>query len=119
MTKGFLKREFGRSDGNLYEGELVDVDGALDQNNGDRSAAGRDVAPLLAAMRSPAITNSLAELSQVLDVEQFARLMAVEVLMGHADGYCLCWSLMHRSQAAGREIWELEWRNGMLKPGRR
>ena len=41
--------------------------------------------------------------------------MAVEVLMGHADGYCLYWWLMYRPQAAGREIWELEWRNGMLK----
>ena len=91
ITKGFLKREFARSDGNLYEGELVDVDGALDQDNGDRSAAGRDAAPLLAAMRSPAITNGLAELSKVLNVEQFARFMAVEVLMGHADGYCLFW----------------------------
>ena len=89
VTRDYLKRQFGRGDGSLYEGELTDVAGRLDQDNGDRSQAGRDLAPLLAALRGPAVTNGLAELGKVLNVEQFARFMAAEVLVGHSDGYCL------------------------------
>ena len=89
ISKTFLEREFGSREGNLYEGENADVDGPLHQGNGDRQTGGQDLAPLLAALRNPALTNGLEELRKVLNVDEFARFMAVEILVGHRDGYCL------------------------------
>ncbi|MEI6297903.1 MAG: CotH kinase family protein, partial [bacterium] len=89
ISKTFLEREFGSREGNLYEGENADVDGPLHQGNRDRQTGGQDLAPLLAALRNPALTNGLEELRKVLNVDEFARFMAVEILVGHRDGYCL------------------------------
>ena len=89
ISKNFLEREFGHRDGNLYEGEHADVDGPLHQGNGERESGAQDLRPLLAALHNPAVTNGLAELRKVLNVEQCARFMAGEILVGHRDGYCL------------------------------
>jgi hypothetical protein len=89
VTDDFLDRTFGNHSGSLYEGELSDVDGAMKQERGTRNRAGEGLSPLVEAAERTDATNGLAELRKVLDVERFARFMAVEVLIGQLDGYCL------------------------------
>lgn len=85
VNKGFLKREFGFAGGNLYEGETKDIDQHLDQENGDEVSQ-KDLQALVQAARAPA-AERLAKLSRVLDLDQFTRFVAMEMLLGSVDGY--------------------------------
>jgi spore coat protein H len=85
VNKGFLKREFGFAGGNLYEGESKDIDQPLDQENGD-DVSQKDLRALAAAARAPA-GERWTKLGAVLDVEQFTRFVALEMLLGSVDGY--------------------------------
>ena len=85
VNKGFLKREFGFAGGNLYEGETKDIDQHLDQENGDDFSQ-KDLLDLAAAARAPR-ADRLTKLSAALDVDQFARFLAMEMLLGSVDGY--------------------------------
>ena len=85
VNKGFLKREFGFAGGNLYEGETKDIDQHLDQENGD-DVSQKDLLELAAAARTPR-ADRLMKLSAVLDVDQFTRYLAMEMLLGSVDGY--------------------------------
>ncbi len=85
VNKSFLKREFGFAGGNLYEGETKDIDQHLDQENGD-DVSQKDLLALVAAARAPR-ADRLMKISAVLDVDQFARYLALEMLLGSVDGY--------------------------------
>ena len=85
VNKGFLKREFSFAGGNLYEGETKDIDQHLDQENGD-DVSQKDLLALVAAARAPR-ADRLMKISAVLDVDQFARYLALEMLLGSVDGY--------------------------------
>ena len=85
VNKGFLKREFGFAGGNLYEGETKDIDQHLDQENGD-DVSQKDLLELAAAARTPR-ADRLTKLGAVLDVDQFTRFLAMEMLLGSVDGY--------------------------------
>ncbi len=85
VNKGFLKREFGFAGGNLYEGETKDIDQHLDQENGDDFSQ-KDLLDLVAAARTPR-ADRLTKLSASLDVDQFTRFLAMEMLLGSVDGY--------------------------------
>jgi spore coat protein H len=89
VTGDFLDRTFGNHAGSLYEGELSDVDGAMKQERGDRKRAVEGLSPLVEAAERTDAANGLAELRKVLDVDRFARFMAVEILTGQLDGYSL------------------------------
>jgi hypothetical protein len=88
MNKPFLKRHFQRTDGNLYEGYLADVDRALDQDAGTRTNQA-DVRALFSATLLENPTARFTQLSRVLDVDRFASFAAMEVLLSHWDGYCI------------------------------
>ncbi len=85
MNKNLLKREFGHAGGNLYEGETKDIDQHLDQENGDDTTQ-KDLQTLAAAARQPAAKRMQA-LRAVLDVEEFASFLAMEMLTASVDGY--------------------------------
>jgi len=88
MNKGFLKRNFHDSSGNLYEGYLRDINGRLDQDNGSETSQ-RDVRTLFAACQVPDLTERFQRLNKLLDVDRFASFAAMEMLIAHWDGYTL------------------------------
>jgi spore coat protein CotH len=88
MNKRFLKQHFKSSKGNLYEGYLLDIDAPLDQDNGETSDQ-RDVQALLGACTISDPAERFRQLSRVLDVDRFISFVAMEMLIGHWDGYAI------------------------------
>ena len=88
MNKDFLKREFGNGKGNLYEAFLQDLDGRVEQDNGDDESR-EDLRALcnVCAIADPA--KRWEQLNKTLDVERFASFIAMELLTGHWDGYAI------------------------------
>ena len=86
MNQDFLMREFGNSKGNLYEGDLQDIDQALEQDNGNDRSRG-DLRALLEATRESELSRRIRLLQERLDVERFLTYAATEVFLGHRDGY--------------------------------
>jgi spore coat protein CotH len=86
MNKRFLKQHFQSAKGNLYEGYLQDIDSRLEQDNGDPGNQ-QDVRALVAAcsIRDPA--ERFKRLDKLLDVDRFVSFTAMEILIGHWDGY--------------------------------
>ena len=88
MNKDFLKRQFGTGKGNLYEGYLQDVDGRLEQDNGDDQTQA-DVQALRKACAVPDPAERWKRLNSVLDVDRFLSFVAMELLTTHWDGYAI------------------------------
>jgi len=88
MNKRFLKRHFKDSKGNLYEGYLQDINTRLDQDNGEQKSQS-DVRALLAACKTPDVSERFQRLDHLLDIERFASFAAMEMLIAHWDGYTL------------------------------
>jgi spore coat protein H len=87
--KVFLKRHFGSAQGNLYEGSNNDVADRLEQDHGEPGSDQADLATLAAACAEPDLAQRWQRLRAVLDVDHFVSFMALEVLVGHRDGYSL------------------------------
>ncbi|MBX3744491.1 MAG: CotH kinase family protein [Verrucomicrobiae bacterium] len=86
--KPFLRRHFSDVGGNLYDGGfLEDVHPGLDTNSGDDESDRSDIERLLEAVHGSIAGNRWERLSGVLDVERFARFLAMEILTCHWDGY--------------------------------
>ena len=89
-NKQFLKRHFKDAGGNLYEAALgMDISDSLEVKSGDAPEDRRALSTLLRAVREPNLTNRCAEISRALDMDRFFTFMALEVMIGHWDGYCL------------------------------
>jgi spore coat protein H len=91
FTEDFLGCYFKQVGGNLYEpGEGHDVNQRLKRNS--VQAPKQDRAGLEAvadaALEADAATR-WPRLQRALDVDQFVAFMAMEVMVGHRDGYCL------------------------------
>ena len=86
MNKRFLKQHFTSSRGNLYEAYLQDIDGRLEQDNGELGDQS-DLRALLAACRVREPDERFQQINKVLDVDRFVSFTAMEILMGHWDGY--------------------------------
>jgi len=90
FDKPFLKRHFGHAKGNLYEGGFVqDIDIDLEKDLGEDKNDRADLKTLLAACREPDIALRFSRLEELLDIEQFLTFMAMEMMLGHWDGYTL------------------------------
>lgn len=88
--KPFLRKHFSNVDGNLYEGAFAgDVDQKLSVNSGDQPEDHSDLDRLLRAIRDRDRSGLWTRLTQVLDVDRFATMLALEVLTCHWDGYSL------------------------------
>jgi spore coat protein H len=88
MNKRFLRRHFQSAKGNLYETYVEDINTQMDQDNGE-STDQADVRALVAACEIADPVERYRAVSQRLDVEQFASFGAMEVLVGHWDGYTM------------------------------
>jgi hypothetical protein len=90
VAEEFLAAHFGNPEGNLYDtGPGHDVDEALQKEAGNGPDDRRDLLALAGAAREPNLATRWAALGAVLDRDRFVTFMALEVLTGHRDGYCL------------------------------
>ncbi len=90
FDRQFLKRHFGHAKGNLYEGGFVqDIDIDLEKDRGENPQERSDLKGLLAACRDPDVSLRWSRLEQLLDIEAFITFMALEMMLGHWDGYTL------------------------------
>ena len=91
FAEEFLARSFRHPNGNLYDlavgGHDVNEPMAKDFGSGpgDRS----DLAAVAAAALETDLTKRWARLQRTVDMERFISFMAMEILLGHRDGYCL------------------------------
>ncbi len=91
FTEDFLACYFKQVGGNLYEpGEGHDVNQRLKRNSVQAPRQGRAA---LEALAEAALETDPARrwlrLEATLDVNRFVTFMAMEVMVGHRDGYCL------------------------------
>jgi hypothetical protein len=88
MNKRFLKQHFSSAKGNLYEAYLQDIDVPLEQDGGEASGQS-DVRALLAACSIVDPAERFKSVGKVLDVDKFMSFAAMEILVGHWDGYTI------------------------------
>jgi hypothetical protein len=107
IDERFLAARFAGDGGLLVEGTLSDVRpgwlGTFETKVGSDAAAQRHLAAVAAALARP--TDELvAALAAEIDIDAFLRFWAVEVLVGHRDGYAGNANnfFLHRDPAAGR-----------------
>ncbi len=83
----FLQRAFGTTAGNLYDGGFCqDVDAELQKDGGDGPADHSDLQRLCTACRGVDATREKA-LGAVVDANAFIDFLALELMLGHWDGY--------------------------------
>src|SRR6185503_17857030 len=84
----FIQRHFADARGPLYEGRfLSDIDQPPIVAYGSTNQNSVTIEQLLAAARETNPTKRRASLEAVLDLERFSRLLALELLSWHGDGY--------------------------------
>jgi hypothetical protein len=88
MNKRFLKQHFSGAKGNLYEAYLQDIDAPLEQDGGEVTDQS-DVRALLKACSIPDPVERFKGVGKVLDVDKFMSFAAMEILVGHWDGYTI------------------------------
>jgi spore coat protein H len=90
IKKPFLKRAFGDDGGNLYEGRVSDFNSGLvrsfELKTNERK---HDRSDLQTVLRALAVTDDELwdALDAVIDMDEFLTFWAMEVLVGHTDGY--------------------------------
>ena len=90
FTPEFLSRYFRDTTGNLYDtGRGHDIDELLEKDLGANPDDRSDLKALTAAAREPDLKKRWAQLQQTLDMDRFLSFMALEIMLGHRDGYCL------------------------------
>lgn len=90
FSKSFLEREFGGKNDVLMEGTLSDftpdLTSTFEVKEGDTALAEEKIRAVTAILSSNP-ENLLEQLSQHIDLDQFFRFWATEVLTAHWDGY--------------------------------
>lgn len=90
IDRDFLVRHFADPRGNLYDGgTAVDLDALVERDEGKHGVPGADLQALVAACRHEDPAERQAAIAERLDVEAFITFMALEMMSGHWDGYCL------------------------------
>jgi spore coat protein H len=91
FTEDFLGCYFKQVGGNLYEpGEGHDVNQRLKRNSVQAPRQDRAALEALAdAAQEPDAESRWPRLERALEVDEFVAFMAMEVMVGHRDGYCL------------------------------
>ncbi len=92
FTRGFLGQHFARADGNLSEpepGPGADVSGPMRRSVGSGVGDGSDLRRLAETARLPGLEDRWQSLGSVLDTNRFLTFLAMEILVGHRDGYAL------------------------------
>ena len=90
LKKPFMKRVFGDDSGTIYEGTLSDFregwTGSFDQKTLESQGPGPHIAAVTDALLVPD-EQLLDALDAVIDLDQFMTFWALEVVVGHWDGY--------------------------------
>ncbi len=91
FSQEFLARFFPHPDGNLYDiaREGHDVNEAMEKDFGKGPDDRSDLEALAAAALEPDLRRRRQRIDRTLDVDRFVSFMAMEILLGHRDGYCL------------------------------
>jgi spore coat protein H len=89
VNKDFLDRHFDKSKGNLYEGDGTDITDKLDNDSDNLSKDQADIKALAEAAKDSNPEQRWKKLQTVLDVDRFLAFTAMEVLLGHTNGYAL------------------------------
>jgi hypothetical protein len=90
FTEDFLALYFRHTNGNLYDtGAGHDVDEDLKKDLGPNPEDRSDLEALAFAAGEPDLARRWQQLQRTLDVDRFLSFMAMEILLGHRDGYCL------------------------------
>jgi spore coat protein CotH len=85
----FLRNWFTKPGGNLYDGGFCrEIDQPLSKMCGSGPNDHSDLKALRAACAIGDLTKRQAALEKILDVDQFLRFAAMEMLTSHWDGYC-------------------------------
>lgn len=88
FDEAFLRRHFGNASGNLYDGGFcTDINEELEKDSGKGPEDRSDLAALKAACEVESPEERMKAIEAVLDVEAFINFMALELMMGHWDGY--------------------------------
>lgn len=92
LGTNFLNRTFGNSSGHFYEGQLVDL---VEEWTARWDAKTSSTPKLANSLRklSDVLSNTpdeevIKELDPILNIDQFITFWALEIILGHNDGYC-------------------------------
>jgi spore coat protein H len=89
-NKEFLRHYFKNVKGNLYDGGFCrDINPNMSVNSGEHPEDHSDVRRLISASLEPLPEVRWTQLNQVLDMNRFVTLVAMEVLLCHWDGYAM------------------------------
>ena len=90
-TEEFADDHFGPGGGHFYDTEQGhDVDLPMKRHFGRGAEDGQpDLQRLARAAREPDLEKRWLQLRQALDMDRFLKFMALEIMLGHWDGYCL------------------------------
>ncbi len=90
FDRTLLKRGFEKSGGSLYDGGFCqDVDADLEKDEGKDVDDRKELKALLEACREPDLVKRWARMPELVDMKAFLTFMAMELMLGHWDGYCL------------------------------
>jgi hypothetical protein len=90
FAREFLALHFQQTTGNLYENDPTDDDRArMKRNSGSGPDDQSDVQALLAAAAESDHARRWQRLGEMINLDRFLTFMAVEIMAGHRDGYCL------------------------------
>ncbi len=111
FTEAFRRRNFPGVDGLLLEPNPgQDIDGRLEvkgvQTGEESATAGKSLHSLVVAAREPDLERRWERLQAVLEVDPFITFTAMEVLLGHRDGYSLAKNnfRIHINETTGRVL---------------
>lgn len=85
----FLKRHFGNSDGNFYDGGFLrDIDQELDHSHGKKDVPPQsDLKALAAACQDPDRKQRFAKIEALIDMDRFISYLVMETMTWDWDGY--------------------------------
>ncbi|MBW2276207.1 MAG: CotH kinase family protein [Deltaproteobacteria bacterium] len=90
VKKQFLRRHFDDDEGNLYEGTLSDFregwTGTFEKKTNKDDPGGDDIQALRAALEADD-ADLVGAIEPLVDLDRFYTFWAIEVLVGHWDGY--------------------------------
>ena len=90
IKRPFLARHFGSAEGNLYEGTVSDFTpeyrGTIEKKTNEDADDWSDVNAVVAALQDSSDAG-LTALADIVELDRFLTFWAVEVLVGHWDGY--------------------------------
>lgn len=88
FDRTLLRQHFSKVDGNLYDGGFrTDVTALLEKDSGTGPTDHSDLKALASVAAEPDHTKWRSKLEALVEIDRFVALAAVEVMIGHWDGY--------------------------------